>query len=182
MLRYAAVERSSPVSTVLSPRSAAALGRWSGIGTILAGAGLVSVGLWARREVRTTLARERIMSSSDRGAESVPVTGGTAARSLAEVIRRSTLESTGGRTYPETEPYLDSDGKPTPDRSRAVVDERTGEPVENPEHALWLQATTLQTALMQAYMGSRIAELTIGLGAALVAAGTGITAAAGSRR
>jgi hypothetical protein len=35
---------------------------------------------------------------------------------------------------------------------------------------------------MQAYMGSRIAELTIGLGAALVAAGTGIAVAAGSRR
>ena len=170
------------MSTKLSPRSAATLVRWSGIGTALAGAGLVSVGLWARREVRSTLARERIFSSSGTDAESVPVTSGTAARSLAEVIRRSTLESTGGRTYAEAEPYLDSDRRPTSDRARAVVDERTGQPVENPEHALWLQATTLQTGLMQAYMGSRIAELTIGLGAVLIAAGTGITAAAGSHR
>lgn len=61
-------------------------------------------------------------------------------------------------------------------------DERTREPVENPKHLLWLQSTTLQTALMQAYMGSRIAELMIGLGAALAVAGAGVTAAAGSRR
>ena len=170
------------MTTVLSPRSAVTLGRWSGIGTALAGAGLVSVGLWARREVRTTLARERIFSSSGNDAESVPVTSGSAARSLAEVIRRSTLESAGGRTYAETELYVDSDARPTSDRERAVVDERTGQPVENPERTLWVQATALQSALMQAYMGSRIAELKIGLGAALAAAGTGITVAAGSRR
>lgn len=155
-----------------------AIGRWSGIGTAVAGAALVSVGLWARREVRTTLARERIVSPSGTGAEGVPVTCGTAARSLADTIRRSTLESTDGRTYAEVEPYLDGDGNPTSSRGDAQVDERTGQPVENPQHALWLQSTTLQTALMQAYMGSRIAELTIGLGAALIAAGTGVTAAA----
>lgn len=168
--------------TGLSPRAAAAVGRWSGIGTVLAGIGLVSVGLWARREVRTTLARERIVSPSGNGAASTPVTCGTAARSLADAIRRSTLESTGGRTYAEVEPYLDGDRTPTSSRGDALVDERTGQPVANPKQALWLQSTTLQTALMQAYMGSRIAELTIGLGAALVAAGTGVTAAAGSHR
>lgn len=146
--------------------------------TVLAGAGLVSAGLWARREVRTTLARERIVSPA--GPE--PVRCGASARSLAELIRRSTLESTGGRTYAETESYLDRHGNPTSNREDALLDERTGEPLENPKHVLWLQSTTLQTALMQAYIGSRIADLTIGLGAALVAAGTGATAAAGLRR
>lgn len=155
------------------------LARWSGVGTALTGVGLVAVGLWARREVTTTLARERIDSS---GADGAPLRCGAAARSLAESIRQTALDSADGRTYAETEPYLDPDGNPTSDREGALLDERTGEPVENPQHALWLQATTLQTALMQAYMGSRIAELTIGLGAALVAAGTGVTAAAGARR
>ena len=169
-------------ATILSPGAAVAVGRWSGISTVVAGAGLVGVGLWARREVRTTLARERIVSSSGTGAEGTTVVCGTAARSLAELIRRSTLESADGRTYAETEPYLDCDGKPTSNREDALLDERTGEPLENPQHALWLQATTLQTALVQAYMGSRIAELTIGLGTALVAAGTGVTAATASRR
>lgn len=157
------------------------LGRWSGIGTVLAGAGLVAVGLWAKREVRVTLVRERIVNPSGAGAKSNRVTGGSAARSLAELIRRSALDSADGRTYSETEPYVDREGNPTADREDALLDERTGEPVENPQHALWLQATSLQTALMQAYMGSRVAELTIGLGAALVTVGTGVTALARSR-
>lgn len=169
-------------ATSLSGRSARAVGRWSGMTTALAGACLVSVGVWARREVRTTLTRERIVSPAGATPAGTAVRCGAAARSLAEVIRQSTLEATHGSTYAEIAPYLDSDGNPTSSREEALVDERTGEPVENPEHALWLQSTTLQTALMQAYMGSRIAELTIGLGAALVAAGTGVAAAAGSRR
>lgn len=120
--------------------------RVSGITVSLAGVALVATGLWARREVRGTLARERIVS------DSAPVTSGTAARSLAESIRRSALDAAGGRTYAETEP-------------------------ETPAQALWLQATTLETALMQAYMGTRLADLTMGLGAAFVAAGAGLTAA-----
>jgi hypothetical protein len=48
--------------------------------------------------------------------------------------------------------------------------------------ARWLQSTTLQTALMQAYISSRLAELTIGLGAALVTAGAGVTALARPQR
>jgi hypothetical protein len=165
-----------------SPGWTEAVGRWSGIGTVLAGAGLVTAGLWARREVRTNLARERIVSPSDTEAASAPVTCGTSARALAEVIRRSTLEATGGRTYSETELYLDAAGEPTSDRDRAQLDERTGLPVENPQHTLWLRSTTLQTALMQAYMAARIADLTIGLGVALLAAGAGVTASAGLRR
>jgi hypothetical protein len=98
------------------------------------------------------------------------------------VIRRSALEAADGRTYAELELYLDAAGNRTSDRARALRDERTGQPVENPERTLWLQATTLHTALMQACMASRIAELTIGLGAALLVAGTGLTAVAGLRR
>jgi len=158
-----------------------AIALWCGRTTVVVGAGLVSVGLWARREVRTSLIRERIVSPGGSGRDS-RVTCGSAARSLAELIRGSALESAGGRTYAETDPYLDCDGNPTSDRGAALLDERTGEPLENPKHVVWLQATTLQTALMQAYMGSRVAGLTIGLGAALVAAGAGVTAAAGFRR
>ena len=61
---------------------------------------------------------------------------------------------------------------------------RSGQHVDavapNPAHALWDQATTLQTALMQAYLAQRLAELTAGLGATFVAVGAGLTAA--SRR
>jgi hypothetical protein len=39
-----------------------------------------------------------------------------------------------------------------------------------------MQSTTLQTALMQAYMAFRVAESTVALGAVLVVAGAGLAA------
>ena len=74
--------------------------------------------------------------------------------------------------------FVGVDGSPTSDEARAIVDERTGKPVQHPDQTLWLQSTTLQTALMQAYMGERLADLTVGLGAALFAAGLGLAAVA----
>jgi hypothetical protein len=137
----------------------------------LVGIGLVGTGLWARRDVARVLAAERIEGPGG------PVRGAAAARTLAETIRASTLEATGGRTYGELAPYLDADGNPTGDSSLAARDERTGAPLDNPEVRLSLQATTLQTALMQAFLAFRLAELTAGLGASLVAAGVGLAAA-----
>lgn len=57
-----------------------------------------------------------------------------------------------------------------------VIDPVTGEPVQNPAQALWLQSSTLQTALMQAYLAQRMAELSVGLGTVLVGVGTGLAA------
>ena len=59
---------------------------------------------------------------------------------------------------------------PRPEQSR------TGGLLENPEHALWLQSTTLQTALMQAYIGFRLAQLTVAVGVAFCAVGAGLAA------
>lgn len=154
----------------------------SGRAVGLAGLGLVGVGLWGRREVRVTLARERIVSPSEADLPGRPVTSGSAARALAELIRARTVEAAAGRTYAETDPYLQADGTTTSDVARALRDERTGEPVENPAHLLWLQSTTLQTALMQAYMAARLAELITGLGVAFVAIGAGLAGGARLRR
>jgi hypothetical protein len=139
----------------------------------LVGASLVGVGLWARRDVARTLARERIAF----GPHSDPVASAVSARALAEAIRASTLEATGGRTYSETLSYLGADGEPTSNEEVALRDDRTGRPVDNPEVGLWIQATTLQTALMQAYLAFRLAELTAGVGAALGLVGAGLAAA-----
>ena len=156
----------------------ALLSTTAGTGVGLAGLGFVGVGLWARREVRRALAQERIVSTSDAPRPNELVTTGAAAKAMAEIIRRHTVEATSGRTYAEIDAYVDGDGEPTNDPEQAVTDDRTGKPVENPEHALWVQSTTLQAALMQAYMASRLAELTVALGAAFVAAGLGVTTAA----
>jgi hypothetical protein len=147
-------------------------GAASGAAVGLVGIGLVGAGLWARRDVARTLARERIVFGPDRE----PVVSATAARSLAESIRASMLETTGGHTYSETPSYLGVDGEPTSDASLAAREDGTGHPVENPHVALWLQATTLQTALMQAYLAFRLAELTAGLGASLAIVGAGLAA------
>ena len=166
------------IRTVASMRSVPAL---SGGVVALAGLSLVGVGLWAKRTVSRTLARERIVGAGAGGSPNARVTSGAAARSLAEVIRRNALAAAGGRTYAETDAYLDAEGRPTSDREAALKDERTGQPVENPAHALWLQATTLETALMQAYLASSLAQLTIALGGTLVVAGAGVAAAGTTR-
>ena len=143
----------------------------------LVGAVFVGVGLWGRRETKRALARERIEDPVGGSRAGARVTTASAARSAAEFIRRNTLAGTGERTYSEIEPYLDAEGNPTSETSSAAKDDRTGGPVENPDHDLWIQSTTLQGALLQAYMAFRVAELTIAVGAAFVVTGVGLAAA-----
>lgn len=149
----------------------------AGAGVALAGLGLVGVGLWARRDVQRALAQERITGTGDMTPPNAAVTSAPAARQLAETIRRITVKAADGRTYSETPEYLARDGGATSDASLALVDERTGRPVRNPAYDLWITSTALQTALMQAYLAFRLADLTTALGATLVAAGAGIAAA-----
>jgi len=134
--------------------------------------------VWARLDVRRALARERIVLSLEPGSPSRTVASASAARALADLIREQTLGDTQGRTYAETDQYLASDGSTTSDRAAALVDERTGQPVANPEYELWIRSTTLQAALMQAYLAFRLADLTLAAGVIFVAAGAGIAARA----
>ena len=122
------------------------------------------------------LEQERIVGTPDVTPPNALIATAGGARSMAEVIRRNTIEATEGRTYSEIDPYVDEHGIPTSETERAARDERTGGRLENPEHALWVQSTTLQTALMQAYMAFRVAELTVAVGAAFVAVAAGLAA------
>jgi hypothetical protein len=148
----------------------------AGFAVGLAGLVFVGTGLWGRREVRRALVRERILHPALPEGRA-GVTSASRARSLAEFIRQSTVDATAGRTYSEIEPYLDASGAPTADSANAARDERTGQPLANPDASLWTQSTTFQTALMQAYMGFRVSESTVALGAVLVATGVGLVAA-----
>ena len=152
----------------------------AGLSTLVAGLGLVGIGAWARADVRRSLARERITTPGSAEPPNAPVVDAAAARSLAETIREATLRATEGRTYGETPSYVDVEGRPTSDRALAATDSLTGAPVDNPQATLWVTSTTLQSALMQAYLAQRLAELTLGLGALFVGIGAGLTAA--SRR
>jgi len=133
----------------------------------------VGLGVWARREVRAGLARERITAPAG-----VSVTDASLARSLAEMIREQTLESTKGKTYAEVGEYLAEGGSSTSDVTQALKDEGTGAPVKSPDAELWIRSTTLQSALMQAYLALRVSDLMLGVGGALVLAGAGIVASA----
>ena len=155
---FARADAKSPVPTV------------AGFAIGLAGLAFVGTGLWGRREVRRALARERILHPALPEGRAA-VTTAARAKSLAEFIRQGTVAATDGRTYAEIEPYLGADGVPTTDAAGAARDERTGQPVANPDATLWIQSTTLQTALMQAYIASRMSESTAMLGAVLVAVG-----------
>lgn len=146
----------------------------AGVGAAVGGLVLVGVGVWARRDVARALARERIVSTADARPPSTLVTTPGGARSMAEVIRERTVAASGGRTYAETEEYVDIDGNPTSDAALARIDERTGKPVVNPQHDLWIESTTLQNGLMQAYMAFRVAELTAAVGATTFALGIGL--------
>jgi hypothetical protein len=82
----------------------------AGIGVALAGAVFLGAGLWGRREARLTLGRERVRYPGE--ASPAPVMSPRRARSLAEFIRQTRVDATGGRTYAEIEPYLDASGSP----------------------------------------------------------------------
>lgn len=152
----------------------------TGASVAAAGLGMIAVGLWARREVARALAEERIVGTSDMTPPNAAVTSAAAARALAGTIRSRTVAAAGGRTYAETDEFLTPDGGTTSDASSALVSQ-TGQPVHNPTYELWVTSTTLQTALMQAYLSFKLADLTAGLGVVLVLAGAGIGASSCSR-
>lgn len=130
--------------------------------------------MWARGEVRRTLVRVRIPAALSGGSSGV-VRSTEAARTLAEVIRERTIGPVGRWTYAETDEYLAADGSTTSELAAALLDER-GNPIANPDYVLWVHATALQTALMQAHLAFRLADLSLGVGVALVLAGAGIAA------
>jgi hypothetical protein len=93
------------------------------------------------------------------------VTSAAAAPALAETIRSRTLAAAGGRTYAETDEFLASGGGTTADAAAALVSEATGQPVHNPTYELWVTSTTLQTALLQAYLSFSFVLAGAGIGA-----------------
>ena len=96
---------------------------------ILLGLGVVGVGVAGVGEVRDTLAREHIVGTPDSSIPGQTVNTGSEARAFADVMRKHTLEATGGQTYAEMGRFLDASGKPTSDEKAAAMDKRTGQPV-----------------------------------------------------
>ncbi len=140
---------------------------------ILFGIGATYMGIDGRDRVRDDLAREQIVGTEDSSIPGQKVDTGAEAQEFAATIRKHTLESTGGLTYSQMDRFLDEDGNPTSDESKAAVNPATGKPVENGLRNLWVTSTALSTALNTAYFAESVATFAIVMGIAMLLTGVG---------
>src|SRR3954467_1758833 len=137
------------------------------------GIGAVYMGIDGRSMVRSDLGREQIVGTPDSTIPGQKVDTGTEAKAFAAVMRKHTLEATGGQTYSQMGRFLDANGNPTNDEQAAAIDPKTKQPVENGLRNLWVNETALTTALNTAYFAESVATFAIVMGVALLLAGLG---------
>jgi hypothetical protein len=143
------------------------------IALIVFGIGAVATGFSGRDQVRNNLAREQIVGTPDSSIPGQKVDTGSEAQAFAKVMRKHTLEATGGQTYAQMGQFLDKAGKPTSDEKLAAVDPKTQKPVSNPARQIWVTETALTTALNTAFFAESVATFAIVMGFALLLSGLG---------
>ena len=137
------------------------------------GIGTIYTGINGRDQVRSDLAREQIVGTPDSSIPGQLVDSGSEAQAFAKVMRKHTLEATGGKTYAQMPRYLDGNGKATDNEAAAAKDPKTGEPVANQARNIWVTETALTTALNTAYFAEGVATFAIVMGVALLLSGIG---------
>ena len=137
------------------------------------GIGATIIGIDGRDRVQTELGREQIVGTPDSTIPNQLVNTGSEAQAFAKVMRKHTLEATGGQTYAQMGRFLDKNGKPTSDEAAAAKDPKTGQPVENGARNIWISSTAFQTALNTAYFAESVATFAFVIGIALVLVGIG---------
>src|SRR5829696_2422633 len=140
---------------------------------IILGVGALVAGVAGREKVQSDLAREQIVGTPDSTIPGQKVDTGTEAQAFAKVMRKHTLEATGGQTYAQMGRFLDKAGKPTNDEKLATTDPKSGKPVDNPLRNLWVTETALTTALNTAYFAESVSTFVIAVGFALLLVGVG---------
>ena len=140
---------------------------------IAVGIGAVVAGVAGRHQVRSDLKREQIVGTPDSTIPGQLVDTGSEARAFAKVMRKHTLEATGGKTYAQMPRYAGKNGQPTNDVKSAAVDPKSGKPVDNPARQIWVTETALTTALNTSYFAESVAMFAIVMGFALLLVGVG---------
>jgi hypothetical protein len=143
------------------------------VALIAFGIGAAVIGFQGRDRVSTELAREQIVGTPDSSIPNQLVDTGGEAQAFAKVMRKHTLEATGGKTYAQMPQYLTASGKGTADKAAAAKDPKTGAPVSNPARTIWVTETALTTALNTAYFAESMATFVIAIGFALLLTGIG---------
>jgi hypothetical protein len=151
--------------------------RYAGIAASVAliafGIGAVAIGANGHNRVGTELAREQIVGTPDSTIPNQLVNTGSEAQAFAKVMRKHTLEATGGKTYAQMPQYITASGKGTSDKAAAGKDPKTGAPTSNPARNIWVTETALTTALNTAYFAESMATFVIAMGFALLLTGIG---------
>src|SRR5689334_13053618 len=101
------------------------------------GIGSVYTGFSGRDRVRSDLAREQIVGTPDSSIPGQLVNTGAKAEAFAKVMRKHTLEATGGKTYAQMPRFMGKNGQPTNDVKAAATDPKSGAPVDNPARGIW---------------------------------------------
>jgi hypothetical protein len=137
------------------------------------GVGSIVTGINGRDRVQSDLAKEQIVGTPDSTIPGQLVDTGSEAQAFAKVMRKHTLEATGGQTYAQMPRYLDKTGKGTNDETAAATDPKSGAPVANPARNIWVTETALTTALNTAYFAESVATFAIVMGVAMLLSGIG---------
>ena len=137
------------------------------------GIGAIYMGIEDAATSATTSPREQIVGTEDSTIPGQKVDTGAEAQAFADVMRKHTLEATGGQTYAQMGRFLDANGKPTNDEKAAAINPQTKKPVENGLRNMWVNETALTTALNTAYFAEQVATFAIVMGVALLLAGLG---------
>jgi hypothetical protein len=137
------------------------------------GIGATIVGISGRDRVQTELAREQIVGTPDSTIPNQLVNTGSEAQAFAKVMRKHTLEATGGKTYAQMPRFATADGKGTNDEKAALKNPKSGGPLDNPARQIWVTETALSTALNTAYFAESTATFVIVMGIAMLLTGIG---------
>jgi hypothetical protein len=138
------------------------------------GIAMVVAGIVGREDVRDRLAQEAIVGTPDSDIAGEEVDTGSEAEEFASVIRKHTLEATGGKTYAEMPRAVFKDsGEAVPD-DQADQALESGQAIDNPEREIWITSTALSTALNTSFFAESVATFSIAVGIALLLIGIGL--------
>ena len=136
-----------------------------GVVFFAAGGYTVFRGYDAKEQVKTELVKQNITTPEDASIPNARVDDPRTAESMADIIEKHALESTGGLTYAEMGRFAVASGDPAgtsnPDEALKGAD---GKPVANGLRNTAFQASALRTSLYTSVMAFNVGDLVMGLG------------------